>query len=145
MKAQTVGDPSSLEFMRSRRVFEINPEHPIIKSLSVWLLVELQNSGGYSNSCISSFYMIWWILQAACKSSPNDEEALRAIDLLYDTALISSGFTVSSLSNNDFFPNRKCWLFDPYVAWAIMNYNWCSLRVLHSWEERYTRWWTWHF
>lgn len=34
-------------------------------------------------------------LQAACKSSPNDEEALRVIDLLFDTALISSGFTVS--------------------------------------------------
>ncbi|KAL0311149.1 UNVERIFIED_CONTAM: Heat shock protein 90-6, mitochondrial [Sesamum angustifolium] len=58
MKAQTVGDPSSLEFMRSRRVFEINPEHPIIKTLN-----------------------------AVCKSNPNDEEALRAIDLLYDTAL----------------------------------------------------------
>ncbi|XP_011085393.1 heat shock protein 90-6, mitochondrial [Sesamum indicum] len=67
MKAQTVGDPSSLEFMRSRRVFEINPEHPIIKTLN-----------------------------AVCKSNPNDEEALRAIDLLYDTALISSGFTPES-------------------------------------------------
>ncbi|KAL8506941.1 hypothetical protein ACS0TY_017721 [Phlomoides rotata] len=64
MKAQTVG---SLEYMRSRKVFEINPEHQIIKSLS-----------------------------AACKSNPNDEEALRAIDLLYDTALISSGFTPES-------------------------------------------------
>ncbi|KAL7142388.1 hypothetical protein ABFS83_08G119800 [Erythranthe nasuta] len=67
MKAQTVGDPSSLEFMRSRRVFEVNPEHPIIRTLNV-----------------------------ACKSSPNDEEALRVIDLLYDTALISSGFTPES-------------------------------------------------
>ncbi|KAL0320074.1 UNVERIFIED_CONTAM: Heat shock protein 90-6, mitochondrial [Sesamum radiatum] len=67
MKAQTVGDPSSLEFMRSRRVFEINPQHPIIKTLN-----------------------------AVCKSNPNDEEALRAIDLLYDTALISSGFTPES-------------------------------------------------
>lgn len=35
MKAQTLGDTSSLEFMRSRRVFEINPEHPIIKNLNV--------------------------------------------------------------------------------------------------------------
>ncbi|CAK9133364.1 unnamed protein product [Ilex paraguariensis] len=67
MKAQTVGDTSSLEFMRSRRVFEINPDHPIINTLN-----------------------------AACKSSPNDEEALRAVDLLYDTALMSSGFTPES-------------------------------------------------
>ncbi|THF98594.1 hypothetical protein TEA_013182 [Camellia sinensis var. sinensis] len=64
MKAQTVGDTTSLEFMRGRRVFEINPQHPIINTLN-----------------------------AAFKSDPNDEEALRAIDLLYDTALISSGFT----------------------------------------------------
>lgn len=64
MKAQHVGEPSALEFMRSRRVFEINPEHPIIKSL-----------------------------HAVCHSGQEDEEALRAIDLLYDAALISSGFT----------------------------------------------------
>lgn len=64
MKAQTVGDTSSLEFMRSRRVFEINPEHPIIRTLT-----------------------------EACRSTPDDEEALRAVDLLYDTALVSSGFT----------------------------------------------------
>ncbi|CAA3020092.1 heat shock 90-6, mitochondrial [Olea europaea subsp. europaea] len=67
MKAQTVGDTSSLEFMRSRRVFEINPDHPIIQTLN-----------------------------AACKSNPNDEEALRAVDLLYDAALVSSGFTPES-------------------------------------------------
>ena len=35
MKAQTLGDTSNLEFMRGRRIFEINPDHPIIKDLSV--------------------------------------------------------------------------------------------------------------
>ncbi|KAB2613480.1 heat shock protein 90-1-like [Pyrus ussuriensis x Pyrus communis] len=64
MKAQTVGDTSSLEYMRGRRVFEINPEHPIIKNLN-----------------------------AASKTNPDDEDAIRAIDLLYNTALVSSGFT----------------------------------------------------
>lgn len=64
MKSQTVGDTSSLEYMRGRRVFEINPEHAIIKNLN-----------------------------AAFKSSPDDEDALRAIDLLYDAALVSSGYT----------------------------------------------------
>ncbi|MCD9639846.1 hypothetical protein HAX54_024592 [Datura stramonium] len=58
MKAQTVGDTSSLEFMRSRRVFEINPEHPI----------------------------------EACRSTQM-MRSLEAIDLLYDAALVSSGFT----------------------------------------------------
>jgi hypothetical protein len=26
-----LGDTSSLEFMRGRRIFEINPDHPIVK------------------------------------------------------------------------------------------------------------------
>uniref|UniRef100_A0A0C9S9G4 TSA: Wollemia nobilis Ref_Wollemi_Transcript_893_3041 transcribed RNA sequence n=1 Tax=Wollemia nobilis TaxID=56998 RepID=A0A0C9S9G4_9CONI len=63
MKAQTLGDTSSLEFMRGRRILEINPDHPIIQDLN-----------------------------AACKEDPNNPEAHRAVDLLYDTALISSGY-----------------------------------------------------
>ncbi|KAJ9709455.1 hypothetical protein PVL29_001098 [Vitis rotundifolia] len=65
MKAQALGDTSSLEFMRGRRILEINPDHPIIKDLN-----------------------------AACKLEPDSSEARRAVDLLYDTALISSGFSV---------------------------------------------------
>ncbi|KAL5723986.1 hypothetical protein ACHQM5_007309 [Ranunculus cassubicifolius] len=64
MKAQSLGDPTSLDYMRGRRVFEINPDHQIIRNLNV-----------------------------AYRHSPDDEEALRAIDLMYNTALISSGFT----------------------------------------------------
>uniref|UniRef100_A0A7N0TEL5 Heat shock protein 90 n=1 Tax=Kalanchoe fedtschenkoi TaxID=63787 RepID=A0A7N0TEL5_KALFE len=64
MKSQNMGDTASLEFMKGRRVFEINPGHPIIQNLN-----------------------------AACRANPNNEEALRAIDLLYDAALVTSGFT----------------------------------------------------
>ncbi|KAF8378528.1 hypothetical protein HHK36_029871 [Tetracentron sinense] len=67
MKAQTLGDTSSLEFMRGRRILEVNPDHPIIKDLN-----------------------------AACKNAPESTEAKRAVDLLYDTALISSGFSPDS-------------------------------------------------
>ncbi|KAM7484472.1 hypothetical protein LguiA_000481 [Lonicera macranthoides] len=67
MKAQTLGDTSSLEFMRGRRILEVNPDHPIVKDLN-----------------------------AACKNAPDSTEAKRAVDLLYDTALISSGFTPDS-------------------------------------------------
>eukprot|EP00262_Sarcandra_glabra_P011623 TRINITY_DN282_c0_g1_i3.p1 TRINITY_DN282_c0_g1~~TRINITY_DN282_c0_g1_i3.p1 ORF type:complete len:805 (+),score=155.56 TRINITY_DN282_c0_g1_i3:105-2519(+) len=70
MKAQTLGDTSSLEYMRGRRVFEINPEHPIIKNLN-----------------------------AAYRNCPDDPEAQKAIDLLYDTALVSSGFTPENPSD----------------------------------------------
>uniref|UniRef100_A0A803LRA6 Uncharacterized protein n=1 Tax=Chenopodium quinoa TaxID=63459 RepID=A0A803LRA6_CHEQI len=64
MKAQNSSGSSPLEFMKSRRVLEINPDHLIIKTL-----------------------------HSAYKSGSEDEEVLRAVDLLYDSALISSGFT----------------------------------------------------
>lgn len=64
MKAQSLGDTSSMSFMQGRRILEINPDHPIIQSLN-----------------------------AACKEDPQNPDALRAIDLLYNTALISSGYT----------------------------------------------------
>ncbi|KAI3731650.1 hypothetical protein L1987_62839 [Smallanthus sonchifolius] len=67
MRAQTLGDTSTLEFMRGRRIMEVNPDHPIIKDLN-----------------------------AACKNAPESSEAKRAVDLLYETALISSGFTPDS-------------------------------------------------
>ena len=35
MKAQSAGDTTSLEFMKGRRVFEINPDHSIIKNINV--------------------------------------------------------------------------------------------------------------
>nr|BAF00175.1 putative heat shock protein [Arabidopsis thaliana] len=64
MKAQSTGDTISLDYMKGRRVFEINPDHSIIKNIN-----------------------------AAYNSNPNDEDAMRAIDLMYDAALVSSGFT----------------------------------------------------
>ncbi|XWS69576.1 hypothetical protein CRYUN_Cryun04dG0191100 [Craigia yunnanensis] len=67
MKAQALGDTASLEFMRGRRILEINPDHPIVKDLN-----------------------------AACKNAPESSDAKRAVDLLYDTALISSGFSPDS-------------------------------------------------
>ncbi|KAK8655786.1 hypothetical protein V6N13_108352 [Hibiscus sabdariffa] len=67
MKAQALGDTASLEFMRGRRILEINPDHAIIKDLN-----------------------------AACKNAPESSDAKRAVDLLYDTALISSGFSPDS-------------------------------------------------
>ncbi|KAL6529272.1 hypothetical protein OROGR_014895 [Orobanche gracilis] len=69
MRAQTLGDTSSLEFMKGRRILEINPDHPIVKDLN-----------------------------AACKNAPESTDAKRAMELLYDTALISSGFTPDSPS-----------------------------------------------
>lgn len=35
--------------------------------------------------------------QAACKNEPDSTEAKRAVELLYEAALISSGYTVSTM------------------------------------------------
>jgi heat shock protein beta len=35
MKAQSTGDTISLDYMKGRRVFEINPDHSIIKNINV--------------------------------------------------------------------------------------------------------------
>lgn len=35
--------------------------------------------------------------QAACKNEPDSTEAKRAVELLYEAALISSGYTVSTV------------------------------------------------
>ncbi|KAK4260941.1 hypothetical protein QN277_003999 [Acacia crassicarpa] len=59
MKAQGLGDTASLEFMRGRRILEVNPDHPIVKGLN-----------------------------AACKNAPDSSDAKRAIELLYETALL---------------------------------------------------------
>ncbi|KAF9669619.1 hypothetical protein SADUNF_Sadunf14G0126200 [Salix dunnii] len=96
MKSQTVGDMSSLEFMRGRRVFEINPEHEIIKNLTVQGLSHLSLCSSFeshSNSSLVLTFPPFYSLQAACRSNQDDEDALRAVDLLYDAALVSSGYT----------------------------------------------------
>lgn len=36
-------------------------------------------------------------MQVACRNNPEDPEALKVLDVLFETAMISSGFTVSTL------------------------------------------------
>eukprot|EP00245_Coleochaete_scutata_P002961 TRINITY_DN14217_c0_g1_i1.p1 TRINITY_DN14217_c0_g1~~TRINITY_DN14217_c0_g1_i1.p1 ORF type:complete len:816 (-),score=231.26 TRINITY_DN14217_c0_g1_i1:412-2859(-) len=69
MKAQAMGDQSQFEFMKGRRILEINPSHPIIKDLS-----------------------------ATAKNSPSDSEARQMAQLLYETSVLASGFTPESPS-----------------------------------------------
>ena len=58
MKAQSVGDTSSLDFMKSRRVFEVNPEHPIIKNLDVRKSIA-KFIHSFANSCkLTDYYNI---------------------------------------------------------------------------------------
>ncbi|GBG66257.1 hypothetical protein CBR_g57858 [Chara braunii] len=71
MKAQAMGgDSSQLEFMKGRRILEINTDHPIIKDLNV-----------------------------AARDTPNNDKAANMVELLYETSLLTSGFSPENPSD----------------------------------------------
>jgi heat shock protein beta len=63
MQAQTLADPSKQAYMRGKRILEINPRHPIIKELREKVAL-----------------------------SSEDEGAKEVAKLVYETALVESGF-----------------------------------------------------
>jgi len=68
MRAQAMGDNRAMEYMRGKKILEINPTHEIIK-----------------------------MLKGACAGgSKPDENASSMVSLMYETALLTSGFNVES-------------------------------------------------
>nr|QBY35568.1 heat shock protein 90C [Dunaliella salina] len=66
MRTQAMGDPRTMEYMKGRKILEINPEHSIVRGIKT-LLVE-----------------------------KDEERAKDLAELLYETSLITSGFQVDS-------------------------------------------------
>ncbi|XP_041021405.1 endoplasmin homolog [Juglans microcarpa x Juglans regia] len=66
MQSQTLSDANKQAYMRGKRVLEINPRHPIIKEL-----------------------------QERVVTNPEDESVKQTAYLIYQTALMESGFTLS--------------------------------------------------
>ncbi|KAI8100324.1 hypothetical protein M9435_006808 [Picochlorum sp. BPE23] len=66
MKAQALGDSQAAEYMKGRRILEINPKHSIIKNLANEV------------------------------SKKNEEAIKDQISLLYDTALLTGGYPIES-------------------------------------------------
>jgi len=67
MKAQAMGDNRSFEFMKGKKILEVNPSSPVIQALV-----------------------------AKSAAGKADQEGQAMVDLLYETALITSGFEVES-------------------------------------------------
>ena len=70
MKAQTLRDNTMSQYMRSKKIMEINPSHAIIKTL-----------------------------KARLDADAADATIGDLVHLLYETALISSGFTLEDSSD----------------------------------------------
>ncbi|KAL1820762.1 hypothetical protein ACET3Z_015631 [Daucus carota] len=66
MQSQTLADANKQAYMRGKRVLEINPRHPIIKEL-----------------------------QARVANDPKDKSVKQTAELVYQTALMESGFVLS--------------------------------------------------
>lgn len=65
MRAQAMGDPRAAEYMKGRRVLEINPNHSIVKSLADLVALDSVDAKG-------------------------------KVQLLYDAAALSGGFTIEN-------------------------------------------------
>ena len=76
MKAQTLGDKSASHYMMSKKTLEINPYHAIVKELKTKLALDDETSKQIN---------------------------VNIVNLMYDTALIDSGFT---LDHSGSFSNR---------------------------------------
>jgi heat shock protein beta len=70
MRAQTFSDAEKQSYMMSKKTMEINPRHPVIKTL-----------------------------KEKSAAGPDDDSVKDLANLMYDTALLSSGFTLGDLSD----------------------------------------------
>jgi heat shock protein beta len=74
MKAQALGDAAAAEYMKGKKTLEVNPDHPVIKGLAAAV------AGAPS----------------AADPAAATDAARSAVELLYDAALVTSGFAVES-------------------------------------------------
>lgn len=70
MKTQTMGDSRAMEYMKGKKIMEINPEHPMVKGLN-----------------------------EEVRTNKISQKAKMLTEVLYETALLTSGFVLESPSD----------------------------------------------
>lgn len=70
MRAQAMGDAKAMEFMRGKKILEVNPDHAVIRDLS-----------------------------ERVQANPSDADASLRAEVLYETALLTSGFQIDNPSS----------------------------------------------
>jgi heat shock protein beta len=74
MKAQALGDAGAAEYMKGKKTLELNPAHPVVRGLAAAVVAAPE----------------------AADPPAATEAARAAVELLYDAALVTSGFAVES-------------------------------------------------
>lgn len=70
MKTQTMGDNRAMEYMKGKKIMEINPDHPMVKGLN-----------------------------EEVRTDKSSKKAKMLTEVLYETALLTSGFVLESPSD----------------------------------------------
>ncbi len=98
-----MGDNRAMEYMRGRRTLEVNPDHPVISSLK----------GRFD------------------EHGDSDTNAQAMTELLYETSLLTSGFSVDS--PKDFA--KRCAAFCLLLSAFCFLVFWGSQRFLVFWNH----------
>jgi hypothetical protein len=89
MRAQTMGDPEKQKFMSAKKIFELNPRHPIIAELA-----KRVNEGGEAEA--SAKDLAWLLFDAARLNSGFEIQQVQTFaERLY--RLMQSGLRIDSL------------------------------------------------
>lgn len=90
MKAQALRDSSMSSYMQSKKTLEINPHNPIIRELKNKVQEDASDkvSFDYSSTCVIEAEVDWFL--------PMFQTARDLSVLLFETALLTSGFTLDA-------------------------------------------------
>lgn len=113
MKAQAFADPSRAQYLMSKKTVEINPRHPIVVELLNQVKADAEVRLLLSAPCLSHD-----VLLAFLCSHLQSQSAANSAWLLYDVALLNSGFQIE---DNGGFSSRIYSIMKEYVCFVAFS------------------------